>query len=77
MNLLYVCTPTRPFGTIVQAGNAVPLTPPSSWLNEPVMGAWVETSDGQVAIRWGDVPERIAAGPTLIEQASLGFGRPM
>lgn len=75
MNFLYVCTPSRPRGTIVQAGNAIPLAPPPAWAEEPVIGAWVETHDRQVAIRWGRVPACIATGPTLIEQASQGFGR--
>lgn len=77
MNFLYVCTPSCPMGTIAQAGNAIPLSPPPAWAGEQVVGAWVETHDGQVAIRWGRVPARIAAGATLIEQASQGFGRMM
>lgn len=76
-NFFYLCTPTRPRGTVVQVGNAVTLAPPTVWLGEPVTGAWVETSDGQVAIRWGRVPARVASGPTLMDQVSQGMGRPM
>jgi hypothetical protein len=74
MHTLYLITPTRPGGTIAAFGPAVPLSAPSSWAGEPVTGAWVETDQGEIAMRWGRVPSAIASRPCLMDDLKAAMG---
>ncbi|GAB3119246.1 hypothetical protein [Novispirillum itersonii] len=74
MNVLYVCTLSQLNGTLAAAGASVPLQPPTHWMGEPVIGAWAETGEGEIAIKWGRVPRRIAGRQTLMEQFQQQMG---
>ncbi|MBI3706895.1 MAG: hypothetical protein HY246_04340 [Proteobacteria bacterium] len=74
MNHLYVCTLSRVMGTIAASSDVVSLEKPDTYLGEPVIGGWVETTDGRIAIKWGSVPPQIAALPTMFDHYTKALG---
>ena len=74
MNHLYVCTLSHVMGTIAASGDAISLEKPETYLGQPVLGGWVESTDGRIAIKWGTVPPSIAAVTTMFEQYTQQSG---